>query len=98
MAQQVPPSFKSLDDYDKALFIQDDASFSSSTYRIDAIRLLHKVFIASKGGSMDGQLVDIADLHLTNWWLHLPPSKRVSVDRDCNADEVLFEAHMIAYA
>jgi hypothetical protein len=51
-----------------------------------------------QNGDMDDQIVAQADVHLTNWWLHLPPSKRSSVDKQSNNDEILFEAHMIAYA
>jgi len=94
----VPPLLKNLADFDDALFVEDVILFSSSTYRIDAIRLLQKAFIASRAQSMDGGLVDAADIRLTNWALHLPPSKRRPIDRDGRVDEVLFEAHMIVSA
>ena len=100
--QQVPPTFKTLDDYDSALFEDDDYVYSSATYRIDAVRLMHKVCpiqkMAMQTGVLDTQMVAQADLHLTNWWLHLPPSKRSAIDKHGNMDEALFEAFMIAYA
>ena len=71
----MPPVFKTLDDYDNALFEDDDVSFSSGTYRIDAVRLMQKVCpiqkMAMMTGSIDADMVAHADVHLTNWWLHL---------------------------
>jgi hypothetical protein len=100
--QQVPPVFKTLDDYDSALFEDEDYIFSSATYRIDAVRLMHKVCPlqrqAMENGYLDAEMVKHADIHLTNWWLHLPPSKRSPVDKHNKSDEILFEAFMIAYA
>lgn len=76
--------------------------FSSGAYRIDAIRLLHKVsrvqMMQRENGDMDAQVVAQADVHLTNWWLHLPPSKRSAVNKQIKVDEIIFEAYMIAYA
>ena len=43
----------------------------------------------------DDPLVDIMDAHLINWKLHLPDSKKVSIDSDGQVDEMLFQAHMI---
>jgi hypothetical protein len=80
------------------LFIDENAIFPSSTYRIDAIRLLQKVFMASRAGPSEESLVENADVHLTSWGLHLPPSKKKPIDRNGFVDEVLFEAHMIVYA
>jgi hypothetical protein len=84
------------------VFEEAGQTFSSATYRIDAIRLLHKVCLVQKlqneNGAMDAQIVAQADVHLTNWWLHLPPSKRSAVNKSSKVDEILFEAFMIAYA
>jgi len=88
-----------LEDYDNALFIEDETtSFSSATYRIDAVRILHKVFQTMKADPSDIQFYEQADTHLTNWQLHLPADKRKPVGRDGKVDEVLFAAHMIANA
>lgn len=102
--QQVPPStFKTLDDFDSALFEDDQLQeYSSATYRIDAIRLFHKVCIIQRiqneQGRVEPQIVDNADLHLTNWKLHVPDSKNTCVDKHGNVDEMLFEAQMVVYA
>jgi hypothetical protein len=95
---QLPISLRTLDDYDNALFLDENAVFPSSTYRIDSIRLLHKVFAASQASPSETHVVDAADVHLRNWALHLPPNKRKAIDREGNVDEVLFEAHMIVAA
>ena len=63
---------------------------------------MHKVCpiqaMAQISGTLDAEMVAHADVHLTNWWLHLPPTKRSAVDKHNNMDEILFEAFMIALA
>lgn len=88
-----------MEDYDDAVFIEDETvSFSSGTYRIDAIRILHKVFASMRADPSDSGPYERADTHLTNWSLHLPADKRKPVGRDGKVDEVLFCAHMIMNA
>ncbi|KAF2430088.1 hypothetical protein EJ08DRAFT_649886 [Tothia fuscella] len=94
----LPTIPKTLDDYDDALFLNDTPIFPTSTYRIDAIRLLQKVFAASRASPTESYIVEAADVHLTNWTLHLPPTMRAPMDRDGNVDEILFQAHMIVSA
>jgi hypothetical protein len=86
---------RTLQDYDDALFLDEMVIFPSSTYRIDAIRVLQKVYRAAHAGPSESHLVESADVHLTNWVLHLPTPKKTPIDRDGNVDEILFEAHMI---
>lgn len=98
----MPPTFKTLEDYDDAVFEDEDNVFSSATYRIDAVRLMQKVCpiqrMAMMTGTIDEEMVAMADVHLTQWWLHLPPNKRSAIDRHGNVDEILFEAFMITHA
>jgi len=90
---------RSLEDYDDAVFVDDEtAVFSSGTYRIDAIRCLHKVFAVMRADPSDPQPYDRADTHLSNWHLYLPADKRKPIGRDGRVDEVLFNAHMIVNA
>ena len=99
LVQLIPFVQRSLNDYDDALFITDETtSFSSATYRIDAVRILHKVFQTMRADPSDVQFYERADTHLTSWQLHLPAEKRKPVGRDGKVDEVLFGAHMIANA
>jgi hypothetical protein len=96
--QNIPPILKNLSDFDDNVFVEHETTFSSSAYRIDAIRLLHKVFMASSGQPSDSHLMDSADVHLKTWALQLPVEKRNPIDRTGCMDEVLFEAHMILSA
>jgi hypothetical protein len=76
----------------------DDEVYSSSTYRIDAIRVLHKVMAASRDTSNNNELFDSAETHIMNWSFGLPDVKKRPIDREGVVDEVLFEAHMILSA
>jgi hypothetical protein len=98
MIQHIPMIQQSLDDYDDSVFVDETAVFSSGTYRIDAIRGLHKVFATMRADPTDLQPYERADTHLSNWSLHLPADKRKSIGRDGKVDEVLFTAHMIVNA
>jgi hypothetical protein len=91
---------KTLQEYDDSVFISEDEdeTFSSSAYRIDAVRVVHKVLAAVRCQPVDPVALDLADTHLTNWVLHLPMAKKKPVDREGHIDEVLFEAHMIIAA
>lgn len=53
---------------------------------------------ASGAQPPDHQALEMADTHLTNWSLHLPAEKRKPINRDGQADEVMFVAHMIVDA
>ncbi len=72
--------------------------FSSATYRIDAVRIVHRVLSATRAVPVDVSALDLADTHLANWGLHLPDCKKKIINRDGKVDEVLFEAHMIISA
>ncbi|TLD38509.1 hypothetical protein E2P81_ATG01052 [Venturia nashicola] len=95
---RIPPIHKNLSEFDDNVFANQEHAFSSSAYRIDAIRLLHKVFMASCGQGAASHLLDSADVHLRTWALQLPVEKRNPIDRMGCMDEVLFEAHMIVSA
>jgi hypothetical protein len=92
---------KTLQDYDDSTFLaedEEDMIFSSSTYRIDAVRIVHKVLAAVRCQPVEPVALDLADTHLSNWILHLPLVKKKPVDRDGVIDEIMFEAHMIIAA
>lgn len=95
----MPIVHRTLEDYDDAIFVADETiTFSSGTYRIDAIRILQKVFATMRADPSDPVPYERADTHLTSWALHLPTEKRKPVLRDGKVDEVLFGAHMIRNA
>jgi hypothetical protein len=96
--RQTTPVLKNLQDYDDALFLDENVIFPSSTYRIDAVRVLQRVYQANLAGPSGYYLVETADVHLKNWALHLPASMKRPIGRDGNVDEILYEAHMIISA
>ncbi|TKA74340.1 hypothetical protein B0A49_02935 [Cryomyces minteri] len=91
----LPYGYRSLEEYDNALFENDDVTYSSFTYRIDAVRILGKILAASQRDSFDLQSIDAIDALLVNWSLHLPASKRQPIGKDGQIDEMLFQARMI---
>ncbi|KAI9872172.1 MAG: hypothetical protein M1830_001998 [Pleopsidium flavum] len=80
-------------------FAGDEVVYSSSAYRIDAIRILGEVLAATDEGPSDARKrVDAADASLTSWTFDLPKSKAHLVGEGGKVDEMLFQAHMIIYA
>lgn len=80
-------------------FAGDEVVYSSSAYRIDAIRILGEVLAAIDEGRSDSlKRVDAADASLTSWAFDLPKSKMVLVGEGGKVDEMLFQAHMIINA
>lgn len=44
------------------------------------------------------QMVNRVEALLTNWRIHLPDSKRDDLNKDCQLDEMMFQAHFITHA
>ncbi|KFH41797.1 Conidial development protein fluffy-like protein [Hapsidospora chrysogenum ATCC 11550] len=99
LSGNIPPS-RYLEDLEDQEFTagDDDREFSSFSYRILCARNLGK-FMRTDAiqGPDDPNLARIEAL-LTNWRLHLPPSKRDPLDRDGRVDEMMFQAHMMVHA
>ena len=93
----VPPELLSADQFQNRAFEDEQLSFSSSAYRIEAIRILGKV-IAIEQSADPEQAMEDAETALTTWFLLLPPDKMSVIDDDGEVDEVLFQAHMITNA
>jgi hypothetical protein len=90
------PFPSTLADYDDSSFLPALPSFSSSTYLIDAIRILFKVFECARlNSTYSYHAVDVVDQYLLNWRLHLPAHKSSLVTSHGAVDEVLFQAHMV---
>ncbi|KAK8208488.1 hypothetical protein IWZ01DRAFT_343718 [Phyllosticta capitalensis] len=87
---------RTLQEYDDAAFAEDEAEFSSYTYRIDAVRNLGRVLAVARVDIFDTATLDAVDSYLVNWRLHLPESKKEFITRDGQMDHMLFQAHMIA--
>ncbi|KAE9367441.1 hypothetical protein N431DRAFT_416090 [Stipitochalara longipes BDJ] len=89
----IPPAH-SFEDFDNRLFDQREFAYSSYSYRIGAIRNLGKIFHLLQKTPPDELDVNRVDVHLVNWRLNLPDSKRL-IDVEVRFDEMLFQAHMI---
>ncbi|PSR94386.1 hypothetical protein BD289DRAFT_363432 [Coniella lustricola] len=87
-----------LEDFDDQLFSGEDRPFSSFAYRIAAIRNLGRFMRCPPIMFPQDENLTKLDAHLTNWRLHLPPSKRDPIDKNCAPDEMLFQAHFITTA
>jgi hypothetical protein len=87
-----------LEDLEDKEFSGDDREFSSFAYRIQAARNLGKFMRAPPiFGPDDENLARIENL-LTNWRKHLPQSKRDALNKNCQLDEMIFQANMMTHA
>jgi hypothetical protein len=87
-----------IEDFDDQLFSGEDREFSSFTYRIAAIRNLGRFMRTPPILFPEDENMDKIESLLTNWRLHLPPSKKDSLSKNCAADEMMFQAHFITNA
>jgi hypothetical protein len=87
-----------LEDLEDKEFSGDDREFSSFAYRIQAARNLGKFMrVPPIFGPDDENLTKVENL-LTNWRKHLPQSKRDALNKNCQLDEMMFQAHMMTHA
>ncbi|KPM46268.1 hypothetical protein AK830_g284 [Neonectria ditissima] len=85
-----------LEEMDSSHF-NGNREFSSFAYRIQCARNLGKLMRLPISRAKDKNMVVIETL-LTNWQLHLPASKRQTLYKDGELDEMMFQAFMMAYA
>ena len=72
--------------------------FSSFAYRVLAARNLGKFMRTPPMLSSDDENLPKIDALLTNWRLHLPPSKKDVLNLKGQLDEMIFQGYMITYA
>lgn len=87
-----------MEDFDDQLFSGDEREFSSFAYRIAAIRILGRFMRVGNIVSPDDENLSRLESMLSNWRMHLPGSKKSSVDKNCQLDEMMFQAHYIIHA
>ncbi|KAL2270354.1 hypothetical protein VTJ83DRAFT_2538 [Remersonia thermophila] len=92
------PSPMYLEDMEDETFSDDEREFSSFAYRIAAIRNLGRMMRMPPVTFPDDPVVDRVQSLLTNWRIHLPDTKRDDLSKNCQLDEMMFQAHFITNA
>ncbi|KAI4864246.1 hypothetical protein F4820DRAFT_449204 [Hypoxylon rubiginosum] len=87
-----------LEDFDDQLFSGEEREFSSFAYRVASIRNLGRMMRMPNGGFPNEENVNRIESLLSNWRMHLPASKRNCLNKNCELDEMMFQAHMINHA
>ncbi|KAI0901567.1 hypothetical protein F4806DRAFT_5496 [Annulohypoxylon nitens] len=87
-----------LEDFDDQIFSGEEREFSSFAYRVASIRNLGRMMRLPNGGFPNEENVNRIESLLSNWRMHLPPSKKDSLNKHCQLDEMMFQAHMINHA
>ncbi|KAK4239844.1 hypothetical protein C8A03DRAFT_42547 [Achaetomium macrosporum] len=90
------PSY--MEDFDEQDFSGEDREFSSFTYRIAAARNLGRMMRMPPVMFPGDENVNRVQSLLTNWRMHLPESKRDDLSKNCQLDEMMFQAHFITHA
>lgn len=85
-----------LEDFDDQIFSGEEREFSSFAYRVASIRNLGRMMRLS--GYPSDENVNRIETLLSNWRMHLPRSKQHSLNKNCQPDEMMFQAHMINHA
>ncbi|ERT01997.1 hypothetical protein HMPREF1624_00292 [Sporothrix schenckii ATCC 58251] len=98
LSGNIPTPLAYIEDFDDRLFSGEDREFSSFTYRIAAARILGRMMRCPPIlFPMDENLEKIEAM-LSNWRMHLPASKRDDLNKHCQLDEMMFQAHFITHA
>jgi hypothetical protein len=91
-------SNKSMFDLQNRIFAEDNYSWSSFAYEVEAVRIMHNVLQSrAQDQRFSDADIDALDASLSGFQFLLPPSKRDFAERDGKIDEVLFAAHMIVH-
>lgn len=87
-----------MEDFDDQTFSGEDHEFSSFAYRIAAARNLGRFMYMPNASFPDEESVSRVEALLTNWRIHLPDSKKDDLGKNCQLDEMMFQAHFITHA
>lgn len=91
------PTAPQLSQFDNRIFDDEEISFSSYCYRIEAVRILARVLNIAEDADVDKDEFTAVDNALAGWRYHLPQCK-ADIARSENAgepDELMFQAHLI---
>ncbi|KAF2485574.1 hypothetical protein BDY17DRAFT_315882 [Neohortaea acidophila] len=91
------PKAPTLAQFDNRVFEDEDISFSSYCYRIEAVRILARVLAVAEDPDVEKDEFTAVDNALAGWRYHLPQCK-ADIARSQNAgepDELMFQAYLI---
>ncbi|KAL2129911.1 hypothetical protein VTI74DRAFT_7154 [Chaetomium olivicolor] len=97
LSGRIPPPLY-MEDFDDQTFSGEDREFSSFTYRIAAARNLGRMMRMPPVMFPGDENINRVQSLLSNWRIHLPDTKRDDVSKNCQLDEMMFQAHFITYA
>ncbi|KAI9281004.1 hypothetical protein BC943DRAFT_363206 [Umbelopsis sp. AD052] len=86
---------KTLQDMQHRFLAEESFSWSSFSYKVEAIRILTNIIDLSGDPFTSQSQVDAAAISIASFWMDLPVSKRDVICRSGKTDEVLFCAHML---
>ncbi|KAH7416852.1 C6 zinc finger domain-containing protein [Cadophora sp. MPI-SDFR-AT-0126] len=90
------PTPRTFAQYDSREFHDQEITFSSLTYLLDAIRMLsHSMSIIHSPHEPGDKALTSTDAKFVNWGLYLPYCKREIVRPDGTVDETMFFAHLV---
>ncbi|KAL5380351.1 hypothetical protein DPSP01_007925 [Paraphaeosphaeria sporulosa] len=94
---EVQPIPASKRDFQASVFADGEVTFSSFSYRIEAVRLLGRVLTITRAHGVQRDQVQAVDNALAAFLLHLPFSKSEPeiVDTYGELDELMFQAHVV---
>ncbi|KAH8705218.1 fungal-specific transcription factor domain-containing protein [Talaromyces proteolyticus] len=91
-----PPTIR---DFQQRVFADEEATFSSFSYRIDATKILSRILVLNRLRDCHRDHLQAVENALVSWVNHIPAKKADIMDSYGNVDEMLFQAHLtIAYA
>lgn len=91
------PTAPQLSQFDNRVFDEEEISFSSCCYRIEAVRIMARVLTIAEDPDVDKDEFTAVDNALAGWKYHLPQCK-ADIARSETAgepDELMFQAHLI---
>jgi len=91
---QTLPTPKSIPQFDRREFTDDDARFSSFAYFIDAARSMGASMRLSASQERPEVAAEKSDAKWTGWALLIPESRQELVGDGGNVDELLFQAYV----
>ena len=98
LGRQNIPSPMYMEDFDDQIFSGEERQFSSFAYRIAAIRIIGRLMRTPPIVFPQDENLEKIESLLSNWRMHLPASKRDDLTKNCQLDEMMFQAHFITHA